>query len=74
MGSTRARSAAIRAERQPWSGVAAKRQKSVAAIASTDTEYAMERSCRKAAEERNVILSSCTGAGRANGGKQNATH
>ena len=74
MGSTRDVSEASSAEREPWSGVAAERQRSATAEASADTEYAMERSCRGAAEERNEILSSCTGAGRANGSKQNATH
>ena len=35
---------------------------------------AVERSWRGAPEERNEILSRCTGAGRANGGKQKPTH
>ena len=74
MGSARAKSEAMRAERKPRSGVGAERQRSGAAKANTDAEHEMKRSWRGAAEERNEMLSKRMGAGRANGGKQNPTH
>jgi hypothetical protein len=74
VGSARDVSEASSTERKQRSGVGAKRQRSEAAKASADTEYEMERSWREAPEERNEILSRCTGTGWANGGKQNATY